>query len=209
MTPEDTTHDIPLTDDQAPDYGTSADEFDLEAWIDDGTRPRRDVTIYRDWSLLAEYERLAEQLKDEQDDADEAMGDTSITTQMQDIIDRIDASRLVFTIQQVTVDERKALAEKAPVKPVLDSAGEPVKDARGIPRTRVDEIALGNMVTASAVVGMVEPSSGKRKSTISAKQLERMRLTLGDGPLQSLYRGVAELNDKGAVLPSIPSSREH
>ena len=57
------------------DFGADADEFDLDAWIDQGSRPRREVTVYRNWELLEEYERLAEQLKHEPETVeDESMG---------------------------------------------------------------------------------------------------------------------------------------
>ena len=34
------------------DFGSTPDEFDLDSWIDQASRPRREVTIYRDWALL-------------------------------------------------------------------------------------------------------------------------------------------------------------
>ena len=33
------------------DFGSTPEEFDLDSWIDQASRPRREVTIYRDWEI--------------------------------------------------------------------------------------------------------------------------------------------------------------
>lgn len=170
------------------DFGSTPEDFDLDSWIDQASRPRREVTIYRDWSLLAEYDRLVAEGDKAQDD--EAMGEASAVDQIADVLARMEASKLVFTVEALTQAERKALAEQAPTKTVTGPDG---KD-----RERVDEVALGNMITAKAVI----------HPEVTAEQMERMRLKLGDGPLHSLYVAVAELNDAGQSLPEVPSSPE-
>ena len=57
------------------DFGSTPEDFDLDSWIEQATRPRREVTIYRDWSLLAEYDRLVAEGEKAGDDA--AMGEAS------------------------------------------------------------------------------------------------------------------------------------
>lgn len=191
------------------DFGLDADEFDIDAWIDQGTRPRREVPIYRDWALLEEYERLAEQLEQKPAADEESMGEISIREQIEDVLERMKASRLIFVVQALTGEEKKALAEKAPVTPMLDGEGKPIINADGTPRMKVDGIALGDMTAAAAVISVTDAATGKTKSTISAKQVRKLRVTLGDGPTYALYKAVGELSHAGQVLPPVPSSREH
>lgn len=197
------------TPENTEDFGTDADEFDIDTWIDQGSRPRREVTVYRDWALLKEYDRLAEKLDQEPEAGDdESMGEVSVREQLDDVLERMKASRLVFVIQALTGEESKALAEKAPSKPVLDGDGKPILSAAGVPRTQVDSIALGDMTVAAAVIEVIDGATGKSKSTISAKQVKRLRVTLGDGPTYGLYKAVGELTRAGQALPPVPSSRE-
>ena len=191
------------------DFGADADEFDLDAWIDQGSRPRREVTVYRNWELLEEYERLAEQLKHEPETVeDESIGEVNVREQMDDVLERMKASRLVFVVQALIGEETKALAEKAPTKPVLDGEGKPILTASGEPRRKVDAVALGDMTVAAAVIKVTDGATGKSKSTISEKQIRKLRVTIGDGPTFGLYKAVGELANAGQTIPAVPSSRE-
>ena len=170
------------------DFGSTPDEFDIDAWLDQASRPRREVTIYRDWALLVEYDRLVAQAEEAGDD--EAMGEASAQEQIADVLARMEASKLVVTVEALTGSERKELAEAAPTKTV-DLGG-------GKTREKVDEVALGNMIAAKAIIS----------HDFTADQIERMRVKLGDGPMHSLYTAIAELNTAGQVLPEVPSSPE-
>ena len=170
------------------DFGSTPDEFDIDAWIDQASRPRREVTIYRDWALLVEYDRLVAQAEEAGDD--EAMGEASAQEQIADVLARMEASKLVVTVEALTGSERKELAEAAPTK-TIDLGG-------GKTREKVDEVALGNMIAAKAIIS----------HDFTADQIERMRVKLGDGPMHSLYTAIAELNTAGQVLPEVPSSPE-
>ena len=170
------------------DFGSTPDEFDIGKWLDQASRPRREVTIYRDWALLVEYDRLVAQAEDAGDD--EAMGEASAQEQIADVLARMEASKLVVTVEALTGSERKELAEAAPTKTVACADGKE--------RERVDEIALGNMIAAKAIIS----------HDFTADQIERMRVKLGDGPMHSLYTAIAELNTAGQVLPEVPSSPE-
>ena len=88
------------------DFGSTPEEFDLDSWIDQASRPRREVTIYRDWALLVEYDRLVAQAEDGAVD-DEAMGDASVQEQVADVLARMEASKLVVTVEALTNSERK------------------------------------------------------------------------------------------------------
>lgn len=191
------------------DFGADADEFDLDAWIEQGSRPRREVPIYREWKLLEEYDRLAEKLDQDPGADDESMGETSVREQLEDVLERMEASRLIFVVQALTGEEKKALAEKAPVKPVLDGEGKQILSAAGVPRMQVDSVALGDMTAAAAVIQVTDAATGKTRSTISQKQIRNLRMTLGDGPTYGLYKAVGELSQAGQALPTVPSSREH
>lgn len=170
------------------DFGSTPEDFDLDSWIDQATRPRREVTIYRDWGLLAEYDRLVAEGEKPADD--EAMGEASNAEQIADVLARMEASKLVFTVEALTQSERKELAEQAPTK-AIEGAG-------GKPREKVDEVALGNMIAAKAIIN----------PEVTADQVERMRVKLGDGPMHAVYAAIAELNNAGQVLPEVPSSPE-
>ena len=170
------------------DFGSTPDEFDIDAWLDQASRPRREVTIYRDWALLVEYDRLVAQADEAGDD--EAMGEASTAEQIADVLARMEASKLVLTVEALTGSERKELAEAAPTKTV--DLGE------GKTREKVDEVALGNAIAARAIIS----------HDFTAEQIERMRVKLGDGPMHSLYTAIAELNTAGQVLPEVPSSPE-
>ena len=170
------------------DFGSTPDEFDIDAWLDQASRPRREVTIYRDWALLVEYDRLVAQAEEAGDD--EAMGEASAQEQIADVLARMEASKLVLTVEALTGSERKELAEAAPTKTVTGADGKE--------RERVDEIALGNMIAAKAIIS----------HDFTAEQIERMRVKLGDGPMHSLYTAIAELNTAGQALPEVPSSPE-
>lgn len=171
------------------DFGSTPEEFDLDSWIDQASRPRREVTIYRDWALLVEYDRLVAQAEDGAVD-DEAMGDASVQEQVADVLARMEASKLVVTVEALTNSERKELAEAAPTKTVVGADGKE--------RERVDEVALGNMIAAKAIIS----------HDFTAEQIERMRVKLGDGPMHALYTAIAELNTAGQALPEVPSSPE-
>ena len=170
------------------DFGDTPEAFDIDAWLDQASRPRREVTIYRDWALLVEYDRLVAQAEEAGDD--EAMGEASAQEQIADVLARMEASKLVLTVEALTGSERKELAEAAPTKTI--DLGE------GKTREKVDEVALGNMIAAKAIIS----------HDFTADQIERMRVKLGDGPMHSLYTAIAELNTAGQALPEVPSSPE-
>ena len=49
-------------------------DFDVDAWLDDAERPARSVTVYQKSGLIADLDRLAEQIKNADDDIEEVDG---------------------------------------------------------------------------------------------------------------------------------------
>lgn len=45
-------------------------DFDLDAWLDDADRPERSVTVYQKAGLIADLDRLAEQIQNAAEDED-------------------------------------------------------------------------------------------------------------------------------------------
>src|SRR5699024_7709499 len=148
-----------------------------------------EVSIYREWLMLVVYDRLVAQAVVGAA-SDEAVGEASIEEEVADVIASMEAAECVVTVEELTNSERQELAEAAPTTTV-DLGG-------GKTREKVDEVALGNMIAAKAIIS----------HDFTADQIERMRVKLGDGPMHSLYTAIAELNTAGQVLPEVPSSPE-
>lgn len=49
---------------------TTPQDFDVDAWLDDAERPARSVTVYQKSGLIADLDRLAEQIGNAEDDED-------------------------------------------------------------------------------------------------------------------------------------------
>lgn len=175
------------------DFGDDPEAFDLDQWIDQGSRPRREVTVYPNGALLEEYDRLTRRLE-EADADDEAMGEEgadAIRAQIAELLERMSAGARTFTLQALTQQEVKALAEAAPT--MIVDLGD------GHTREKVDEVALGDATVAASII----------RPSVTAEQIARMRDRMGDGAVMPLYRATYELQNAGQVLPTVPSSREY
>lgn len=179
-------------------FGDTAATFDLDAWIDQAARPRREVTIYSRWDLLEEYDRLVAQLPTESlgdaNMAGESLaddGDEDIRAQIDEVLAQLEASGHTFTIQALNQTEIKEITEAAPTT-IVDLGD-------GKTREKTDPIAAGEAMLAAAI--LAPPTT--------AEQLRRLRMRLGDGPVQPLFTAATELRSVGQVLPTVPSSREH
>ena len=58
-------------------FGDTPEDFDLDAWLDQGSRPRATVKVYRDWALMGELVRLEEQIKVADQVEDPSLDDVS------------------------------------------------------------------------------------------------------------------------------------
>lgn len=53
---------------------TTPQEFDVDAWLEDAERPARSVTVYQKSGLIADLDRLAQQIENADDDVEEVDG---------------------------------------------------------------------------------------------------------------------------------------
>ena len=58
-------------------FGDTPEEFDLDAWLDQGSRPQVTVKVYRDWALMGELVRIEEQIKVADQEEDPSLDDVT------------------------------------------------------------------------------------------------------------------------------------
>lgn len=92
----------------------TADTFDLMAWIQSGTVATRQVTIYNNPALAAEYEALEAEMKAAEQDIEDAAGDApmsardpreDIRARMADLYARWEASKSTWTVRALSDDD--------------------------------------------------------------------------------------------------------
>lgn len=177
------------------DFGGTPEEFDLDAWIAQGTRVQRTVKVYRDWSLMDELARLEGQIKVADQETDPSMDEASaseLREQYQEVLDKLTESALEITLRALTNEE---VADVAAGIPYVEQTR---TDRNGEEKTQwvPDHVAAGDAVAAEAIV----------HPKMSREQVRRMREQLGDGPTLVLYETVTELRNAGKVLPELPFS---
>lgn len=178
-------------------FGETPEEFDLDAWIDQGTRVQRTVKVYRDWSLMGELARLEEQITAADQEQDPSMDDVSgddLREEYQAVLDKLAESALEVTLRSLTNEEVRTITAGIPEieQKFRDQHGKEQK------RFKPDQIAVGDALVAEASVA----------PKLSRDQVRKMRQQLGDGPTLVLYQTVGELREAGKDLPSIPFSDE-
>lgn len=179
----------------AENFGSTPEEFDLDAWIEQGSRPQRTVKIYRDWSLMSDLARLEKLIEAADKEQDPSMDDVSgeeLREQYQEVLDRLAESALPITVRALTNEE---VAQVAAGIPYVEQT---VTGRDGETRTQwvPDHVAAGDAVAAEAIVS----------PPMTREQVRRMREQLGDGPTLVLYNAVTELRNAGKVLPEVPTS---
>lgn len=89
-------------------------DFDLDAWIDGAERPARSVTVYQKAGLIADLDRLADQINnaddDEVDGPSMAGGVGQLRAEYQRIAQQFHDSALTFRVQGHDEDEKRELA---------------------------------------------------------------------------------------------------
>lgn len=176
-------------------FGSTPEDFDLDAWLDQGSRPQKTVKVYRDWSLMAELVALEEQIAAADAVEDPSMGDVSgeeLRDQYQAVLDKLAESAIEVTLRALTNEEVRTVAAGVP------EIEQKFVDQHGKEQTRwkPDQVAVGDALVAEAVVS----------PKMTREQVRRMRERLGDGPTLVLYDTVNELRSAGKVLPEVPSS---
>ncbi|MEU2418875.1 hypothetical protein ABZ546_13945 [Brachybacterium paraconglomeratum] len=179
----------------AETFGDTPEEFDLDAWLDQGSRPQVTVKVYRDWALMGELVKLEEQIKVADQEDDPSLDDVTaeeLREQYQAVLDRLAESALEVTLQAITNEETRAIAAGIP------EVEQTFRDQHGKEQTRwkPDQVAIGDALLAEATVS----------PRMTRDQVRAMRVKLGDGPTNALYQTAADLRATGKVLPSVPSS---
>lgn len=166
-------------------FGTTPEDFDLDAWIEAACRPSKTVMVYRDWGLMDELSRLEGEIEAAEQVTDRSMGDPSpeaLREEYAGVVEKLTASALPIKLQHVTTEERATISQAV---------------AKGEDGKR-DPFTMGRMILAEATV---EPK-------LTYEQIVRMHEKLGDGPMEALYDAMNELASAGKVLPEVPFSRE-
>ena len=177
------------------DFGGTPEEFDLDSWLAQGSRPQRTVKIYRDWSLMGDLARLEKLIEAADQETDPSMDDVSgeeLREQYQEVLDRLAESALDVTVRALTNEEVADIAAGIPYVEQTIRGRDGVEKAQWVP----DHVAAGDAVAAEATVS----------PRMTREQVRRMRETLGDGPTLVLYETVTELRNAGKVLPEVPTS---
>lgn len=186
-------------------FGETPEEFDLDQWLDQGSRPQKTVKVYRDWSLMGELAALEEQITAVDQETDPSPGDIGaeeLREQYQALLDKLAESALEVTLRALTNEEVTEISGGIPDKKTT------FRDQHGKEQTRwkPDKIAVGDAIAAEAVVSVVDVKTGHTKSTMNRAQMQKMRERLGDGPTLVIYETVGELREAGRVLPDTPFS---
>jgi hypothetical protein len=129
-------------------------DFDLDAWLDDAERPARSVTVYQKAGLIADLDRLGEQINnaDETEDVDgPSMGGGvgNLRAEYQTIAQQFHDSALTIRLQGHNEDEKQKLAD----------------ENKGLTATE-----LGYIVIADAI----------QSPKVSAAQLKRLAGKIGE-----------------------------
>lgn len=177
------------------DFGDTPEEFDLDAWLDQGSRPQATVKVYRDWALMSELVRIEEQIKVADQEDDPSLDDVTaeeLREQYQAVLDKLSESAIEVTLQALTNEEVRDVAAGVP------EVEHKFKDQHGQEQTRwkPDQVAVGDALVAEATVS----------PKMTRAQVRKMRERLGDGPTLILYQTATDLRSAGKTLPSVPSS---
>lgn len=176
-------------------FGDTPEDFDLDAWLDQGSRPRATVKVYRDWALMGELVRLEEQIKVADQVEDPSLDDVSaeeLREEYQEVLARLADSAIEVTLQALTNEEVRDVAASVP------DVEQKFTDQHGKEQVRMkpDQVAVGDALVAAATVS----------PKLSRDQVTRMRQTLGDGPTLALFQTATDLRSAGKVLPEVPFS---
>ncbi len=93
-------------------------DFDLDAWIDGAERPSRSVTVYQKAGLIADLDRVAEQITNAEDDAEEVDGPSmagggsaQLRVEYQRIAQQFHDSALTITVIGHSDEEKREFAQ--------------------------------------------------------------------------------------------------
>jgi hypothetical protein len=164
---------------------TTTEDLDLDAWIEDARLPEKSVTVYGRADLVAEHQRLVEELGHLQRASlsDGRVNDPTVdvATEIKDVEARMEASALTFRFRALTRNESKTITTEAP----KDKDGEPDAD-----------------YTAAA---WLAASSVSPKLTVG--QASSVREKIGEGQFNSLWQAAWSVsNDRRVDVPLSPAA---
>jgi hypothetical protein len=114
---------------------TTPQEFDLDAWLDGADRPERSVTVYQRAGLIADLDRLAEQIRNADDDEIDgpsmAGGVGLLRAEYAKVAKQFHDSALTVRVRSVSQSEQSEIRDR---------------------NTDLDERALGKLVLSDALV---------------------------------------------------------
>jgi len=97
---------------------TTPQDFDLDAWLDDADRPERSVTVYQKAGLIADLDRIAEQItnadEDEVDGPSMGGGVGKLRAEYAKLAKQFHGSALTVRVRSVSQEEQRELREKNP-----------------------------------------------------------------------------------------------
>ena len=160
-------------------------DFDFDAWLDDAQRPERAVTVYQKAGLIADLDRLAEQISnaDETEDVDgPSMGGGvgKLRAEYQKIAQQFHDSALTIRVQGHDEDEKRKIADANP---------------------GLTPFELGYVVIADAITS----------PKITAAQLKRLASKIGEAQFDQIpaayHKASTEIPVVSADFLPKPSSR--
>lgn len=94
-------------------------DFDFDAWLEGAERPQRSVTVYQKAGLIADLDRLEEQINNADDDAEVdgpsmAGGVGKLRAEYARVAQAFHDSALVIRVQGLREDEQRAIGKANP-----------------------------------------------------------------------------------------------
>lgn len=160
-------------------------DFDIEAWIEGAERPKRSVTVYQKAGLIADLDRLEEQIRnaDDEDVDGPSMGGGNLRARYAKLAQEFRDSALTFTVQGHDAAEKQALAEANPGLPPAELGYIVIADAIVSPKVTAEQLKRIESRIGSAQFDQI-PTAYYRASSeipvVSADFLPK-RSTRGDG----------------------------
>ena len=159
-------------------------DFDFDAWLDGAERPERAVTVYQKAGLIADLDRLAEQIgnadEDDVDGPSMSGGANKLRAEYAKVAQQFHDSALTFRVAGHDEDDKRAFAD----------ANKGVKPAE-----------LGRIVLADAI----------KSPKITPAQLERLQKKIGEAQfsriLTAYHQACNEVPTVSADFLPKPSTR--
>lgn len=169
-------------DDVALPLDTSG--FDLDAWLDEARPPERSVTVYGRGDLAAEYEQLAEELRDVRE---AVLSESGMMNSPAKAREREIAERMTVVRDELLASKR-VIRVRALDK---DTQAEIVAGAANVS----DEERANWRAEAYVTAACVSPR-------MTSEQVRRLRAKIGEGQFLALFEAAWDVsNDKTVQVP--------